>query len=50
MEEMSPEFRRWFIPFGGSGYLALYRYDGDLVAILALRHAKEAGYDSESMT
>jgi plasmid stabilization system protein ParE len=44
MEEMPPEFREWFIPFGGGGYLALYRYDGELVAILAVRHAREAGY------
>jgi plasmid stabilization system protein ParE len=42
--EMPPEFREWFIRFGGSGYLTLYRYDGELVAILAVRHAREAGY------
>ena len=44
VEELSPEFREWFIPFGGSGYVALYRYDGVLITILAVRHAKEAGY------
>ena len=42
--EMPPEFREWFIPFGVSGYLTLYRYDGELVAILAVRHGREAGY------
>jgi plasmid stabilization system protein ParE len=42
--EMPPEFREWFIPFGASGYLTLYRYDGELVAILAVRHGREAGY------
>ncbi len=44
VEEMEPEFREWFIQSGAGGYVALYRYDGDLVAILALRHGKEAGY------
>ncbi|MGH7123766.1 MAG: type II toxin-antitoxin system RelE/ParE family toxin [Stellaceae bacterium] len=44
MRDMPPEFREWFIPFGGAGYLALYRYDGELVAIVAVRHAREAGY------
>ncbi len=44
VEEMPPEFREWIIPFGDSGYVALYRYDGELVAILAVRHRREAGY------
>lgn len=44
VEEMPPEFREWFIPFGASAYVVLYRYDGDLVAILAVRHGREAGY------
>lgn len=44
VEEMPPEFREWFVRFGDSGYVTLYRYDGDLVAILAVRHGKEAGY------
>jgi plasmid stabilization system protein ParE/predicted transcriptional regulator len=43
-EGMAPHFREWFIPFGSSGYLALYRHEGELVAILAVRHGKEAGY------
>jgi hypothetical protein len=32
------------VDFGDSGYAALYRVDGDLVAILAVRHQREAGY------
>jgi plasmid stabilization system protein ParE len=44
VEEMPSEFREWFVRFGDSSYVALYRYDGDLVAILAVRHGKEAGY------
>lgn len=43
-EEMNPEYREWLINFGGSGYIALYRYDGNTVVILAVRHQKEAGY------
>lgn len=44
VEEMPSEFREWFVPFGDSGYVTLYRYDRNLVAILAVRHGKEAGY------
>ena len=42
--EMSPEFREWPIPFGSSGYLALYHFDGQTAVILAVRHQREAGY------
>jgi plasmid stabilization system protein ParE len=44
LDEMPPEFREWLIPFGAGGYVVLYRYDGTLVAILAVRHTREAGY------
>ena len=44
IDEMPPEFREWFVQFGDSGYVALYRYDGELVAILAVRHGREADY------
>jgi plasmid stabilization system protein ParE len=44
VDEMPPEFREWFVQFGNSGYVVLYRYDGGQVAILAVRHGKEAGY------
>jgi plasmid stabilization system protein ParE len=44
IDEMPPQFREWLIPFGDSCYVALYRYDGELVAVLAVRHGKEAGY------
>ena len=43
-EAMEPEFREWPIKFGDSGYVALYRVDADIVAVLAVRHQKEAGY------
>jgi addiction module RelE/StbE family toxin len=43
-EDMDPAFREWLIPFGQSGYLVLYRIDGDEVVLLAIRHGREAGY------
>ncbi len=41
-----PELRELIIPFGASGYVALYRLDvtTDSVYVLAFRHQKEAGY------
>lgn len=44
VEDLAPEFREWLIEFGDTGYIALYRFDGAVVAILAVRHQKEAGY------
>jgi plasmid stabilization system protein ParE len=43
VEEMPSAFREWFVPFGDSFYSTLYRYDGELAAILAVRHGREAG-------
>jgi plasmid stabilization system protein ParE len=43
-DEMPPGFRERVIQFGDGGYVALYRYDGNVVAILAVRHGREAGY------
>ena len=42
--DMDPEFREWIIDYGDSGYVALYRYDGQMAVILAVRHQREAGY------
>ncbi|WP_318530236.1 type II toxin-antitoxin system RelE/ParE family toxin [Rhizobium sp. TRM95796] len=41
-----PELRELLIPFGDSGYVALYRNEAvdDTVYVLAFRHQKEAGY------
>ncbi len=41
-----PEWRELIIPFGDSGYVALYRHHSadDAVYVLAFRHQKEAGY------
>jgi plasmid stabilization system protein ParE len=44
IDEMPPEFREWLIRFGDGFYIALYRYDGEFIAILAVRHGREAGY------
>ena len=44
VEDLATEFREWLIRFGDGGYVARYRYDGEIVAILAVRHGKEAGY------
>jgi plasmid stabilization system protein ParE len=44
VEDMPDEYREWLIDFGDSGYVARYRFDGDSVTILAVRHQKEAGY------
>ena len=40
------QLRELMIPFGNSGYVALYRYESadDAVYVLAFRHQKEAGY------
>lgn len=43
-EGMEPEYREWPVDFGDSGYLALYRYDGDVVTVVAVRHQKEIGF------
>ena len=42
IEDMPPEFREWPIDFGQGGYWD--RYDGTEVVLLAVRHAREAGY------
>lgn len=43
-EEMDPECREWPISFGDSGYVVLYRHEGERVTVLALQHQKEIAY------
>ena len=43
-EDMEPEYREWLIDFGDSGYVVLYRFDGQTAVILAVRHQREIGY------
>lgn len=42
--DMEPEYREWLVEFGDSGYVALYRYDGQTAVILAVRHQREFEY------
>jgi plasmid stabilization system protein ParE len=44
--EELPKLRELLIPFGDSGYVALYRHEPDdnALYVLAFRHQKEAGY------
>lgn len=44
IEDLDADYREWLIDFGNTGYVALYRVEGETVAILAVRHQKEAGY------
>jgi len=44
VEDMEPEYREWPISFGSSGYIALYRFDGQAAIVVALRHQREAGF------
>ncbi len=43
VQDMEPQYREWLIDFGDSGYIALYRYDGQTAVIVAVRHQKEVG-------
>ena len=43
-EDLEPECRERPIGFGDSGYVVLYRHDGELVTVLALRHQKEVSF------
>jgi len=44
IEDLDEAFRDWLVEFGDSGYVVRYRFDGERVAILAVRHQKEAGF------
>lgn len=44
VDKMDPAYREWLIGFGESSYIALYRLDGELAVVLAVRHQREAGY------
>lgn len=42
--ENDPFLRELIIPFGSTGYVALFEVQGDYVTILALRHQREDDY------
>lgn len=44
IEDIPLEFREWIIDFGQSAYLVLYHFNDDEIVLLAIRHAREAGY------
>lgn len=44
VDDMDPDYREWPIPFGSSGYIALYRLKADRALVIAIRNQKEAGY------
>lgn len=44
VEGLPERYREWLIDFGDSGYITRYRLDESTVAILAVRHQKEASY------
>jgi plasmid stabilization system protein ParE len=44
VDDMEPQYREWLVDFGDSGYVLLYRYDAQTIAILAVRHQREVGY------
>jgi plasmid stabilization system protein ParE len=44
IDELPDPFREWPIGYGDSGYLVRYRYDGDQILIIAIRHQKEVGF------
>lgn len=44
VEEVDPDYREWLIDFGDSGYVILYRHNGQTAVILAVHHQKEVGY------
>jgi plasmid stabilization system protein ParE len=43
-QDLDPEYREWSIEFGDSGYIVLYRWDGRVAVVLAVRHQREVGY------
>lgn len=44
VDELDETFRDWPVNFGDSGYVVRYRFDGELVTILVVRHQREAGF------
>lgn len=42
--DSDPFLRELIVPFGSTGYVALFEIQGDYVTILALRHQREDDY------
>ncbi len=43
-DDLDADYREWPIPFGKSGYLVLYHFNRNKVAVLAVKHQKEFEY------
>ena len=43
VDDAPEEFREWIIDFGDGGFIVRYRFDGEVVLLLAARHQKEIG-------
>ena len=46
-EGLAGPFHEWPIRFGSSGYVALYRIDGENVTVIAVRHMREDRYKGD---
>ena len=49
-DDLDADYREWPIPFGKSGYLVLYHFNGNEVAVLAVKHQKEFEYIGHSLS
>lgn len=46
IDDLPETFREWLIDFGNSGYVLRYCISDDAVIVLAIRHQREAGYQT----
>jgi len=44
IDDLPPEYRELIIFFGQGAYVVRYRYDGQSVVVIAVRHSREVGY------
>ena len=44
MDDMPPGYRRWWVRFGASGYVLLYRVFSDSIVILSVKHGLERDF------
>ena len=48
IEDLPDQYRELVVMFGGSGYMMRYRIEADVIAVLAIRHQREASYSGQS--
>lgn len=44
VDDLPVEFRELVVEFGQGAYVVRYRYHGEIVVVLAIRHGREAGF------